>query len=71
MRDLEFEQIINDAYKLLDEMKMRKISREIARERLREIAIRVERWMKKRPLEGDHLSRAIFITQLMKLIDEK
>jgi hypothetical protein len=70
-RDSEFDLIVDKALKLLDQIDKRLITKDQAREKLREIALEVNKWMVKKPLEGSHLSRAIYITQIMKLIDKK
>ena len=70
-RDSEFDLIVDKALKLLDQIDKRLITKDQAREKLREIALETEKWMMKKPLEGSHLSRSIYITQIMKLIDKK
>ncbi len=69
--DEEFNKLVDRALNLLNKIEKRAIGKEKARSELKKLANEVLNWMKKKPLEGSHLSRAIYISQLLKLIDQK
>jgi len=69
--DEEFNQLVDRAYRLLNMIEKKLLRKEEARSELKKLANDVLNWMKKKPLEGSHLSRAIYISQFLKLIDQK
>lgn len=69
--DEEFNKLVDRALNLLNKIEKKLLRKEEARRELKKLADDVLAWMKKKPLEGSHLSRAIYISQLLKLIDQK